>query len=242
MYKPKIILWDIETSYMVAALFGLYNQNIPYQNILEEWFIISIAWKELGKKRVHAVAIEEPGNDYEVIKKVHEVLSNCDAVIHHNGDNFDIKKFNARAIIHGFPPLPKIVQIDTLKMARKVGKFSCNRLDYLGDILGVGRKIENESGLWLKVLRGDKKALKSMVKYNKQDVLLLEAVYDVLKPWVPAQINHNVFMGTDFRCPSCSSPEVTKQGFKVTRTGKMQKYQCQDCGHWFSKPLNKIAR
>lgn len=241
--SPKIIAWDIETSHSIYAEFSRYNQNpIPYQNTLQHWFIICIAWKELGKKRVNSVHIKTPTKDYELVKHVHDVLSNCDAVVHHNGDKFDIKKFNTRAIYHGLDPLPEIIQIDTLKWARKKFKFDSNRLDDLGEFLGLGRKIKTDNQLWLDALHGSSKAIREMVKYNKQDVILLEAVYKKFKPWFKAQVNQNVMMGTDFRCPSCGSPEVAKNGTRPKGLKLIQRFYCKECGHQFAKPFNGIAR
>lgn len=34
-------------------------------------------------------------------------------------------------------------------------------------------------------------------------------------------------------CPECNSEKISKSGFKVTRTGRKQRYQCQNCGKTF---------
>lgn len=36
-------------------------------------------------------------------------------------------------------------------------------------------------------------------------------------------------------CDECGSTHVQKQGKRVTRYGKLQRYQCQDCGHWMKQ-------
>ncbi len=41
----------------------------------------------------------------------------------------------------------------------------------------------------------DPAAWKVMEKYNKQDVLLLEKVYDRLLPWIKSHPNHHLFNG-----------------------------------------------
>lgn len=242
MKTPKIVLWDIETSHSVVATFGLFNQNIPYSSILADWFIISISFKYLDGKKVYSYAIDKPGQDKAVIKKMHKILCDTDLLVHHNGDSFDIKKFNARAIYWGLDPVPDLTQDDTLKMARKKFKFSSNRLDYLGEFLGVGNKIKTEPGLWLKVLNGEKKAIKSMVRYNKQDVILLENVYKKLKPWVGSKLNMNLMRDTENHCPACGGLEFWRQGHNYTKTKKYPRLKCKTCKYVWIKPNSGIAR
>jgi hypothetical protein len=76
----------------------------------------------------------------------------------------------------------------------------------------------------------DPAAWKVMEKYNKQDVLLLEKVYDRLLPWIKSHPNHNLFSGHG--CPNCGSGRLQKRGFTYTTTGTFQRFQCTDCGSW----------
>ena len=248
MSKPKIILWDIETAHNITATFGMYNVNIPYQGILEEGYMICGAWKELGKSQVHAVSVmddpkrfkKNPNDDYHVVKSLHKLLSGADAIIAHYGDNFDIKYLNTRIAYHGLTPLPDIVQIDTYKMCKAKFKFNCNRLDYVGHYLGVGRKIKTDINLWLDCREGKESAIKKMVKYNKQDVRLLEDVYLKLKPFLPAKVNMNLFGNTKDKCPGCGSYNLQRRGFRRTRKSIFQRYQCNDCGSWCSGKADKL--
>jgi len=77
----------------------------------------------------------------------------------------------------------------------------------------------------------DKKAWKVMSEYNKQDVRLLELVYDRLLPWIQGHPNLSVFLNSPV-CPNCGGKHSVRQGFKVTKTCKYQMYQCRDCGTW----------
>ena len=51
MTRPKIVFWDIETSYMKMETLGFsrYDVTIPYSGIVEDWRIHCVAWKEWGK-------------------------------------------------------------------------------------------------------------------------------------------------------------------------------------------------
>ena len=78
----------------------------------------------------------------------------------------------------------KFNSIDTLKMARAGFKFNSNKLDYMGDYLGLGQKIKTEFNLWKDItLKNCPIAMNKMVKYCKRDVTLLEEVYNKLQPY-----------------------------------------------------------
>lgn len=246
--KPKIVLWDIETSHNIVAAFQLYDAQISHQAIREERYMICASWKYLGKPKVYAVsALDDPKrfrsnykNDYHIVKTIHKVLSDADAVIAHYGNKFDIKFLRGRALFHKLKPLPPIIQIDTHKIAKSEFLLNSNRLDYLGHYLGVGRKIKTSLDLWLDCLDGKEKAIKRMIRYNKQDVRLLEDVYTIIAPYSRTQLNMNLFDGCG--CPLCGSSRVQRRGDRLTSTNRFDRYQCIDCGKWYSQPSNSIAR
>jgi hypothetical protein len=80
-------------------------------------------------------------------------------------------------------------------------------------------------------MNGDRKAWKRMEEYNKNDVVLLEKVYDKFKGWIKSHPNHNAY-STSLCCPNCASRKLNKRGFAVTTTRKYQRYQCMECGSW----------
>lgn len=250
MGDPRILVWDIESNFNLLLTYDLFTDYIPHDRILEERYLLSVAWKELGSKKTHAVSLlddperfeQNPHDDYHVVKTIYEVLSDADVIIHHFGDKFDIKMFNSRLIYHGFPPLPEIIQIDTYKIARSKFRFNSNKLDYLGEYLGVGNKINVDRQLWVDCWNGSRTAMREMVRYNKQDVDLLEAVYLILAPFAPAKLNLNHFYGDgedDMVCPLCGEDHLQKRGYRYTRAAKWQRFQCQSCGHWSSAPIRK---
>ena len=239
--QPVIYLWDVETGYMSGYFHSLWVDNLPYVAVETQKYIICAVFKNLLTGEMHKVSLlddpkrfaRDPHDDRYVVKQIHKILSKADAVIAHNGDKFDTKVFNTQNVLHGLPPLPNLIQIDTLKMARNKFKFPSNRLDALGDFLGVGRKIPTNYKLWLDCFQGKKKAVKDMLKYNVQDVLLLEDVYNKLAPYLPAKLNRQLFDAQAGSCPSCGSRHVHARGYSYTRTRRAQRYQCQSCGHWF---------
>lgn len=237
----KILFWDIETGYNVANIFSLYQKYVPFEALQSERYIICASFKDRSGKRVQSVSLlgdrerfrNDPTDDFYVVSRTHEILSAADAVIAHYGDSFDMKFFNARCIYHGLPPVKDLIQVDTHKMAKKKFLFNSNKLDYLGEFLGVGRKITTARDLWTRCLAGNASAVREMVAYNKQDVLLLEKVFERLSPYCATKLNLAVGAG-DIVCPSCGSCRMTKQGLKRTTTRVYQQYKCNACGRWSS--------
>ena len=236
--QPRIIIWDIETSEMIVKSWGLWNQNHSHKSIVQDWNIICISWKVLGKKKVHTLSLDfnkSRSNDYDLCKDMRDILVTADALVHHNGNAFDLKKFNARLIYHSIDPLPPIICIDTLKEARKIAKFSSNRLDYLGTHLGLGAKLETGGqGLWDGVRDGDPKALQLMISYCEQDVLLLERIYLKLRGYMKS--HPNLTLDTDdITCPKCGSPRKHRYGTRRTASGMIrQQYKCLDCYGYYT--------
>jgi len=230
--KPKVLFWDIETSLMVIQRFHLYKGFAPQQNILEDWHIICAAYKWEGEKKIHGIT----GNEKKIVKELAKLVSSADILVHQNGDRFDLKRLRTRMVYYHMAPLPPFSSanvVDTYKVAKKYFDFSSNSLDYMGSFLGQGRKIHVDLDLWRRVYAKDKKAVKEMVIYNKQDISLLEKVYNRLKPYIYNHPNMNLFAREDIDvCANCQSDDIQKRGFAVTRTGRYQRYQCRSCGAW----------
>lgn len=241
MSTPRILLWDLETSLLRVGTFSLYPDSINHQNILDDWYIISGAWKYLDKTKISAVSgLDDPKrfkkdvrDDYHVVSTIRNVLEDVDVIVGHNQDRFDIKKFQARLIYHSLEPLPKLIHsVDTLKQVRRIAAFSSNRLDYLTKHLCGEGKMGTSSGLWLRAMQGDVAAITEMVKYNKVDVKRLEDLYLRLLPYMKSHPHVGAIGGQDRNdsCPSCGSVELTRQRIKFTASGlkRIQK-QCKGC-------------
>ena len=239
MKKNKILLFDIETAPNLAYVWGKWEQDvIAYER---EWYMMTFSVKWLGEDKVSAYALpdfkktysKDKTNDKELLLKLREYLDEADIVIAHNGDDFDVRKTNARFIAHGILPPSPYKTIDTKKIAKRYFNFNSNKLTDLGEYLNVGKKLETGGfGLWKGCMEGDKEAWKLMVKYNKQDVVLLEEIYLKLLPWMTQHPNRAIFEGHEHACPNCSSHKVQARGFAYTRTMKYQRYQCTNCGAW----------
>jgi hypothetical protein len=232
--KRKTLFVDIET---LPRLGYYFDDNKPY-NILkqiEDTVICCVVAKWLDGKSVTLALADfkgyKPGSrdDKQLCLALWKLMDEAEIVVAHNGDRFDVKKINARFIHHKMKPYSPIRTIDTYKQAKAIGGFDKNRLDYLGQFLGCGRKLETGGKeLWFACLDGDEKAWRRMKRYNAQDVRLLEAIYRELLPWMknPASTSE----GTE--CPRCRSLNLKARGFARNRTARYQRFQCDDCGGW----------
>jgi DNA polymerase elongation subunit (family B)/predicted RNA-binding Zn-ribbon protein involved in translation (DUF1610 family) len=242
MKQPKILYFDIETMANLAWVWGKWEQNVI--DFEREWYMISFAYKwNDGKTMAYSLPNfktykKDSTNDKELVTKLWELFNEAEIIIAHNGDSFDIKKSNARFLVHGLAPVSGYKTIDTKKVAKKYFQFNSNKLDDLGNLLGLGRKVDTGGfELWKGCLADNKKSWDKMVKYNKQDVDLLYKVYQKLKGWMVNHPNVNLYTDSEGKCPVCGSSNLIKRGYGYTKTGKYQRYQCKDCGAWSRGPI-----
>lgn len=234
--KPRILLYDIETAPNLAYVWGKYQQDvIAYE---EEWYMLSFAYKWFDGRRIYCHTINEfsdrPGSDKSLVKKLWKLFDEADIIIAHNGDAFDNKKSNARFLYWNMKPPSPYKTIDTLKIARRYFKFNSNRLDDLAKILRLGQKVKHAGfDLWLGCMQGDESAWKTMIKYNKHDVNLLEKIYMRLRAWTDNHPNVSALDRPD-ACPACGSSSLESKGWKYMKTRRYRQYKCRNCGKWCS--------
>jgi len=203
-------------------------------------YMMAWAARWQGSKRVIARTLPDystykkaPTDDGALAKELHDLLDEADVVIAHNAD-FDVKKANARFLANALPPPSPYKTFCTLKLARRAFKFDSNKLDSLGGYLGVGRKVKHTGiNLWLGCMDGDPASWATMKKYNKQDVVLLERVFEKLRGYATNFPDANMWSGANC-CPVCQSGHIQHRGYNVSRAGRKQRFQCRDCGNWFS--------
>lgn len=215
----KLAFFDIESSALRTRAWSLYDERaIKYD---EDWKLLCFAWKEPGKppqfERRH-------GGEKTLVKKLHKVLSSYDILVAHNGKKFDIKKANAKFLEYGLRPITSYQVIDTLTEARKWFNLTSFRLNDLARLLGLPGKTKHEGfETWEGCERDDPEAWKLMEKYNKQDVILLEQVYERLEEWIK-QVRP-VWKGKLCECGS----KLQKRGEVKKDSKTFQRYYCLDC-------------
>lgn len=228
--KPKILFFDIETTPLISYTWGLYDQNVIAMQ--KDWELLSFAYKFQGDRDVTCIARRDfkDKTDRTLTKRLWKLLNEADIVVGHNAASFDCKKATAKFIEHGLPPHAPYEIVDTKLVAKKYFKFTSNKLDDLGRLLGVGRK-EQTGGfdLWLDCMAGKPAAWRKMISYNKQDVLLLERVYDRLLPYTDNHPNVSFISGRPTGCPKCGSAKLKSMGVRRTKVSEYVRYRCMKC-------------
>jgi hypothetical protein len=234
--RVKRLIWDIEVSPNVVLAFRAgYDQNINHDAIILERKVICIGYKWESEDNTYLLVWDKNQDDKELLRKFLAVANKADELIAHYGDKFDLPWFRGRCLIHGFEPLPPYKTVDTKAWASKYFNFNSNKLDYLGSVLGYGKKDKMEFDDWKKILIGKcDKSLKKMCDYCVRDVGLLELVYLRLQPYMKPKTHAGVFFGHDkWSCSHCGSLDVTKSKTRVTANGTRQHQMlCSSCNSY----------
>lgn len=221
----RTLILDIETVPNLAWVWGLWDQNIPINMLECPGEVACFAAKWAGNKNV--IFSRE-------ITDAYALLDEADAVIHYNGKKFDIPHLNREFKSAGlFPPAP-FKQIDLLHVVRKRFNLPSYKLQYVAQWLKLGGKADTGGfELWKGIMADDEKSWKKMERYNKQDVVLTEKVYNELLPWIDSHPSLHLYDLTMDGCPTCGSSDIHKRGFAYTKVSRFQQYQCQECGSYF---------
>lgn len=230
----KTILYDLETSRTGVEGYGS-RWDFKVVKFTKPSELMCYSWKELGGNKVYFVSRYDYTSYHEFVKSLRDLLDSSDITIAHNGGSFDDKMANRFFITEGLnPPRPRKT-IDTKREAQKWFRFESNKLDDLGDFLGLGRKETiGYSDLEDDYMSGNpsRKTVALLKKYNNQDVILLENIYYKLRPYMQNHPNLGDIEQINGVCPKCLSSDLNLEGTHSRRNGRVQSYSCNNCGGW----------
>jgi len=229
------LFFDIETGYYKIELrvwqLKNYMKYFNPDSIVMDKQIICISYKWQYEDTVHTLDFSM--GEKEMLKEFIKIAGQADELVAQNGDRFDIKQIRTRCIKHGVLMFPNYRTLDTLKKARHYFSFASNKLDYIGEFLNVGGKLEHEGfQMWIDVIEGKSKvALAKMIEYCERDVILLEDVYFVLSPYIDHNNNFAVLTGGErWECPECASKDVKMFRYYSTPMGVIRReMKCNNC-------------
>lgn len=240
--SPKILTLDIESAPIESYTWGLWDQNVSIEQIKSEWSVISWAAKWFGSSKIlyrdtSGHGVDRIRDDKAILEDLWELLNETDIVVAQNGTSFDVKKINARLLMHSFAPYSPIRIIDTLTVAKRHFGFTSNKLAWLSKHLTDSPKDQHKQfpgfELWIQCMADNPRAWREMRKYNIADVIATEKLYKKLRPWITQHPNLGAYkVGEMISCPKCGSEDITKQGIRVTQQGAYQQYKCSGCGGW----------
>lgn len=232
----RILSWDLECSGLNAD-FGI---------------ILCAGFKEVGKGKaeVYNILDYSEGGDLiraerRLLKDISTRLLDCDVWLTHYGTWFDVPFVNSRLLYHKLPVLPaNFSHLDTWKISRNRLKLRSNRLVTISEFLGTDEhKNAIKPEQWIRAMGGHIPSMNYIVEHCRRDVVVLEEVYNRLRPLVLDHPNRGLIDGRG-GCGICGADKLQKRGFHVTRTRKYQRYQCSSCGGWSkgTKPVEIASR
>ena len=228
----KILLLDIETAPNTAHVWGLFDQNIAINQIQASGYTLCWTAKWLGSKELMFESVQDKRSPKVMLKRIHMLLDQADAVVHYNGKKFDIPTLNKEFVIFGMAPPSPYKQVDLYHSVRRAFRFPSNKLDYITQALGLGQKVRHPGHtLWTDCMKNDPAAWRKMEKYNRQDVKLLEKLYDRVLPWITNHPNVGAYDGITC-CPNCGHTHLQHRGTAITRDTQYERYQCMSCAKW----------
>lgn len=247
--KLKILYFDIETAPLLAHVWHVFGDYVGIDQLVNDSFVLCWAAKWDGQKKIISdrltpqEALDQ--DDSRIIASLADLIRQADVVVAHNGDSFDLPVLRKRLLLMGEEPLGPVQSIDTYQLSKRNFKMEMNKLDFLADRLGVGRKIKTEFSLWREAYQGDEKALREMERYNKYDVVLLEEVFNRMRPHVNGLIRlHEAETEWDFLCTNCGTEGIEnfmRRGTVRTKASTFQQWMCKEC-HKYYRERTSIKR
>ena len=131
---------------------------------------------------------------------------------------------------------PNYRSLDTLKKARGGFSFPSNRLNDIGQFLGVCEKLPHSGfSMWKDVMNGDVEQLETMIDYCERDVILLEDVYKSMQQYVVNNTHAGVIQGGfKHECPNCGNEHATLVKNNVTSKGTIKRLmECDACEYTY---------
>lgn len=246
---PKVLVLDIETSPIVAHVWGMRDQNIAPNQIVQDSFIIAWAakWYEDKYGRVYGphnrlIYMDQrrrgvpKRNERFLMEDLWKLINEADIILGQNSNAFDVKKINTGFLDTDLPKPSEFNKTDVYLVNKKHFSHSSNKLEFITKKYCVKYKKLNHGKfpgqeLWTAIMKGDMKAWKEMEIYNKHDVLATEEYYALIQGWDDS-INANHFTGVEkIVCAQCGADDFNKQGFFHSGSGgKFQRFRCRKCG------------
>jgi len=235
---PNVLFFDIETAILEGVMFDVWKTNIPPSNLMKDWYMLSYSYSWGVDGEAHSIGLDSfdpwKNGDFEddsaLLESLWELLDQADYVVAHNGERFDVPKMNTRFLAAGMMPPSPYQIVDTLKVVKRKFKLVYNNLKFVAEFLGCEAKADGGGvEVWKGCRRGDDASMQHMVKYGKQDVVVLQQVYDKIKAWIPSHPNFGVVTSTANVCAVCGSENLEKGKPYPTQAGMYPVWRCLDC-------------
>ena len=226
----KILFLDLETSPNLAFVWGLWDQNVAINQLMESTEVICFGARWHGEKKVTFRSTHHDGKK-KMLKDLHALMEEADVLVGWNSAAFDSKHIKREFLEAGMLPPSPYKELDLMRVVKSQFKFPSNKLDFVAQALGLGSKLAHEGqGLWTACLAGDDKAWARMRRYNKQDVVLTEALYDRMGAWIKSHPHMGLFTHQARSCFRCGGTSLTANGVTRSASTAFASFTCDACG------------
>ena len=233
---PKVLTLDVETSPALAYVWKLFDVNVSVSQIVEPSRVLCFAGKWLGDKRT-TFASEFHDGKKVMVQTMWDMLNDADIVVGYNHVRFDIPHMNREFMLAGLVPPSPVQHIDLLTVMRRNFKMMSNKLGYVTDAVGLDTKLDTGGqALWNQVMAGDRAAWDKFKRYNIQDVVITEQLFQLLSPWIKSP-HAGLWTGNLCSCYACGSVNLVAHGVTRSKSAAWPLTQCADCGAW-----NKVLK
>lgn len=254
--EPKILLYDLETSMILAYTWGLWNQNINIDSIVEDWYIICFSAKWLGSDDMISQSVHHypkkrgmkfRDNEEFIVLALWKLVDEADILIAYNGKKFDKKKMNAKFLEYGLPEPSPYKVIDPMLICKGNFALTSNKMDFVSKYVSdtEGGKLKTGLGLWLNCMNDDVESLDEMQAYCDEDINVLERVYMAVRHWDSNSPNIALHYDDETpRCNSCGSTELTPIENKYHRTNlsAFSLVRCDSCQKILRDRTNVLSK
>jgi uncharacterized protein YprB with RNaseH-like and TPR domain len=228
----KILFLDLETTPMTAHTWGLWQQNVGINQIIESTEVMCFGARWYGQDKVIFKSVYHHGKD-KMLEELHALMDEADVVCGWNSAGFDHKHIRREFLEAGMLPPSPTKDLDLMRVVKSQFRFPSNKLDYVSQKLGVGAKVKHSGfDLWVGCMAGNKKSWQEMKEYQIQDVNLLIDLYEILRPWIKNHPSVPLHSMKEDGCIACGSLKLQRRGYEKTSTAVFQRLHCQDCGKW----------
>lgn len=182
-YTPKVLILDIETRSLTVKTFGLRDQNIGLEQVVDDGGILCWSAKWLGSNKVFFEETKGVKSKEKVIlKKLKKLMDEADIIMGQNSQSFDVPVVMGLFLYYGLiDEVREFKQIDTLRMSKSKYKFLSHKLQYMSNKLCEVKKQTHAKfpgmSLWMEYEAKNPLAFAEMKKYNMADVEATEELF-----------------------------------------------------------------
>lgn len=230
----KILVLDIETAPAEVYAWNFFQTNIGIGMVIKPGYMLCWGARWHGTNKALFGSLHHDGRE-QMVKRIHALMSEADAIVTYNGKRFDIKHLHREMLMCGLTPPAPHHDIDLYHTVRSQFAFESKKLQYVAEALGIGSKVKHRGfDLWRDIIeRDDPKAWAEMRRYCNQDVKLTDVLYVRLLPWIKSHPHIGLVTDVhDSRCGRCGSKDLVREGFQMTMVRRYQRFVCMACGGW----------